>query len=122
MVKDSKRHHRTGLAVVDAVDKISNVVQIARDLCQLHGPRRIAERLENIARLLRHERHVREAVLRKAQRHKRRIRLPDIGVDLLVIFDLFVCHPAYLISQIFISCFILPPISVQIKCCAVKSA
>ena len=38
----------------DAVDEIADVVQIARDPCQLHGPRRIAKRLQNVLSLLLH--------------------------------------------------------------------
>ena len=92
VVENAERHDCAALAVIDAVDQIADVVEIACDLCQLHHPLRIAQRLQDIARLLCNSGHMRKAVLREAKGAQGSIGLRDIGMDRLVLADLFISH------------------------------
>ena len=89
LVEDTESHNRAGLRVVDAVDDVSDVVQPARDRSQFAGAVVIAQRLQNGAGLRRDKPHMGEAVLRKAQRGQRFVRLADIACDLFAFLDLF---------------------------------
>ena len=89
LIEDTERHDRAGLRMVNAVDDVSDVVQPARDGSQLARAVVIAQRLQNGARLRRDKAHVGEAVLRKAQRGQRFVRLADVACDLLAFLDLF---------------------------------
>ena len=74
--------------MIDAVDHIADVVQIARNLRQLGGTLRISERQQNIARLPRHLADMREAVLCEAKHPQRVVGLAYVCFDLLVFKDL----------------------------------
>ena len=47
-VQDPESHHRSGLAVVDAVHHIADIVQVPRNFGKLHLPGRIAQRSQNL--------------------------------------------------------------------------
>ena len=82
--QDLEGHHRAALRVIDPVDQIADIVQIARDLRQLHRVGVVAEGFENIACGLRHVGHVGKAVLRIAERDQRLVRLLNISADRFV--------------------------------------
>ena len=45
MVQQAEGHHRPALRMVDAVDQVANVVEVGRDLDQLHLPGGVPQRL-----------------------------------------------------------------------------
>ena len=83
MVQQAEGHHRPALRMVDAVDQVANVVEVGRDLDQLHLPRGVPQRLQNILAVGRHQSHVGKAVLGKAPDQQGLVGLGDIGADLL---------------------------------------
>ena len=100
VVENAEGHDRAALAVIDAVDQIADVVEIARDLRQLHHPLRIAQRLQDIACLFRNSSHMRKAVLREAKGAQGSVGLRDIGMDRLVLADLFISHSSSPLASI----------------------
>ena len=92
LVQQAECHDGAALAVIHPVDQIADVVQIAGDLAQLHHALRVAQRLQDIPRLFRHQCDMSEAVLGKAQGDQRGVGLRDIGADYFVFSDLFVIH------------------------------
>ena len=88
VVQDAEGHDGPALGVVDAVDQVADVVEIARDLGQLHLTGGIAQGLQDIAAVLRHEAHVGKAVLGKAQRDEGLVCLFNIGTDVGILLDL----------------------------------
>ena len=85
-------HHRAALRVVDAVDQIADIVQIARNLGKLHRVRVIAKRLKNVTRRFRHVGHVGKAVFRITERNQRLVGLADVGTDRLIGRNFMKCH------------------------------
>ena len=76
-------------------------MQKTRDFHKLHRPRRIAQRLQNIACLFRHRRYMSKAVLCKAQGRQRLIRALNIGADRRIVFHIFISehsHPLFCIK------------------------
>ena len=102
-IEDTEGHDRAGLGMVDAVDDISDIVQPARDGCQLARAVIIAQRLQDRARLRRDQPHMGKAVFRKAQRRQRLVRPADVACDLLALFDLLQrnCHSISLFNYKF---------------------
>ena len=86
VLEDAKGHHGAALRVVHPVDEVADVVQIACNLAQLHLPLRIAQRLQQVFHRLGHMRHMRKAVLGKAQCHERLIGKGDIRSYFFTVF------------------------------------
>ena len=87
VIQQPERHDRPRLTVVNAVNKVADVMEIAGNFYQLDHPLVVTERAQNVTGFFRHERDVRKTVFGKSQRRKRHIRLPDIGVDHLIFLD-----------------------------------
>ena len=92
LVQDAEGHDGAALAVVHPVHQVADVVEIGGDLCHLHRPLRMIQRLQDIACHFRHMGHMGKAVLRIAQSDEGFVRLGDIGADGRILADLFISH------------------------------
>ena len=90
--QDAEGHHRAALRMLDAVDEVADIVQIARDARQLHLVFGVAQRLQDIRRRFGYARNVREAVLGKPERFERFVGAGDIGFNFFVVLNIFKCN------------------------------
>ena len=68
LVQNTERHDGAALGMIHPVDQVADVVEITRDLHQLHLPVGVAHGFENIPPRSRHPGHVGKAVFGIAQR------------------------------------------------------
>ena len=78
--------------MIDPVDDVSDIVQIARDLRQLRIALGKAHRDQDVVRGLRDLADMRKAVLGVAQSDQRLVRFADVGLDGFVSFDFIKCN------------------------------
>ena len=71
IIQNAPRHDSTRLRVIFSVDQVTNIVQIAGDLCQFNGMVVVAHSLKNIPGDICRMDYMCKAVFRKAKRYKR---------------------------------------------------
>ena len=92
VIQNTESHYRARLTVLHTIYEIANIMQISCYLYKLDRSLRIAESLQDVSCLFSYQRYMGKAVLGKSECRQRQICLTDIGIDLLILLDLLICH------------------------------
>ena len=95
MIQNTESHYRARLTVLHTIYEIANIMQISCYLYKLDRSLRIAESLQYVSCLFSYQRYMGKAVLGKSECRQRQICLTDIGIDLLILLDLLICHDVF---------------------------
>ena len=100
-VENAECHDGAALRVVNPVNDVADVMQVAGNLCQLRLAFGVAEREQDVTRRFRNASDMSEAVLREAHVDERFVRPLNIGADGWIRFDLFKRNHACFLCFVF---------------------
>ena len=91
LVQKAESHNGTALGVIRPVDDVADIVHDPGNSGKLRRALVIAQLRQDHGGYLCHLFHMGEGMLRKAQAFQRLIRPADIGHNVRILFDVFVC-------------------------------